>query len=124
MKSDASPSSLIKTIGVATIPCSTLYPEIAKLAHSNEAHILLPTYPAGQIEKKNEAEEPGSLCDLLRIPCVVVLTEKHAHKTPSNYIGHSEHLRRLQPTELIAVLLRRNTCYFSSVPHGWGWFPS
>lgn len=119
MKLDASPLSLIKTIEVATILYSIYYSEVSKLAHSNEAHILLPTFPAGQTEKKN-VEEPGSLCDLLRIPCVVVLTEKHAHKAPSNYIGHSKHQRSLQAAELISVLLRRSTCYFSSFLPGTG----
>lgn len=49
-----------------------------------------------------------------------VLTEKHAHKAPSNYIGHSKHQRRLQAAELISVLLRRGTCYFSSLLPGTG----
>lgn len=48
------PLLLIKTIGVATILCSIFYSEISKLAYSNEAHILLPTFPAGQIEKKKK----------------------------------------------------------------------
>lgn len=48
------PSLLIKTIGVATILCSIFYSDISKLAHFNEAHILLPTFPAGQIEKKKK----------------------------------------------------------------------
>ena len=103
MKSDAPSSSLIKAIGrVATIPHSVFYSEVSKPAQSNEAYILSPTFPAGQIEK-NEAGEPASLCDLLTIPCGVVLTEKHAHQVPPNYISHSRHERRLWSAELLSV---------------------
>lgn len=91
-----------KDYRVATIPHSVFYSEVSKLAQSNEAYILLPTFPAGQIEK-NEAGEPASLCDLLTIPCGVVLIEKHAHKVPPNYISHSKHERRLWSAELISV---------------------
>ena len=86
------PSSLIMARGMTTLRWDIFYSE---LAHSSEACVLLPTFPAGQIGK-NEAEEPGSLCGLLTIPCGVVLTEKHAYKVPPNSISHSEHERRLR----------------------------
>jgi hypothetical protein len=52
-----SSSLLLKGVGMATLPCNSFYTEISKLAHFHEAHILLPTFPAGQIEK-NESQEP------------------------------------------------------------------
>ena len=119
------PSSLIMARGMTTLLWDIFYSE---LAHSSEACVLLPTFPAGQIGK-NEAEEPGSLCDLLTIPCGVVLTEKHAYKVPPNSISHSEHERRLWSAELISVMLSTGTYYFSSLfpwtgavtslPFGW-----
>lgn len=66
--------TIIKDHRGETVPFNTLSYEFSKLVHFNEAHILLPTFPAGQIEK-SKAHEPGSLCTLLMIPWVMVLTE-------------------------------------------------
>lgn len=46
------PLILNKDCRGTTIQCSSFYSEVPKHVHSNEAHILLPTFPAGQIRGK------------------------------------------------------------------------
>lgn len=70
------------------ISCNSFDLETSKLAHVNDVHILLPTFPVGQIKKK-KAQGSRSQCDVLGISFAMV-SEMHAN-VPCDYSGHSQH---------------------------------
>lgn len=79
--------------------CSSFDLMTSKLAHCNETHFLLLTFPAGQTERN--AQGSRSLHDVLVIQCVMVLLEMCV-RVPSNCSGHFQNILRPCSTWLIS----------------------